>query len=477
MIGRIVRRELRDFLRDGRFVASATVILLLLATALVAGVLEVRQLRAERSAAQATTYEQWLGQGPRNAHSGAHYGLYAYKPTSGLAFLDPGIDRFAGTSVFLEAHRRNELLLRPAQDAADIARFAQLSAAFLLQVLVPLWLLLLAHGIITADRDTGTLRYVASFPVSTRTVGVAKALAATMAAASLLVPAVALGAVTLVATSADIPATALASRAAILAVIYLAFGLAMLAAGLAVAAWLRSSRVALVVVIGFWIASCIALPRGAIDMARTRYPLPPALEFKYGINQRLLEAEHDRRAELEHRVLREHDVERVDDLPFNFDGLDMQDSEELGDRVFDDAYADLYRRLDAQDAWQQHLAWATPLLAVRALSMAMAGTDSFHHRHFADAAERYRREMVKTMNMAVTRNEGSVNPGYVGTQSLNRMVDREVWETVPPFAYEAPPLASVLERSQSSSLVLGVWVAAACLVLAWRLQRFSVDPA
>jgi len=62
-------------------------------------------------------------QGTRNAHSETHYGIYAFTPASPLALVDPGVDRFTGTMVFLESHKRNEFLVPPARDWADVARF------------------------------------------------------------------------------------------------------------------------------------------------------------------------------------------------------------------------------------------------------------------------------------------------------------------------------------------------------------------
>ncbi len=131
---------------------------LLLGAALVASSAHVTAVRAERAAAQHTSYEQWLEQGERNAHSATHYGIYVFKPLSTLALVDPGLDRVTGTATFLESHKRNLLALRPARDSADVWRFADLSAAAILQLLVPLWILLLVFVNVAADRESGTLR-------------------------------------------------------------------------------------------------------------------------------------------------------------------------------------------------------------------------------------------------------------------------------------------------------------------------------
>ena len=66
--------------------------------------------------------EHWETQGEKNPHSAAHYGVYAFKPRLALSFVDEGVDSFTGTSVWLEAHRQNDFLLRPAQEATAVQR-------------------------------------------------------------------------------------------------------------------------------------------------------------------------------------------------------------------------------------------------------------------------------------------------------------------------------------------------------------------
>lgn len=92
MISTIARKELTEMLRDGRFRASVAIVLLLLSTALALGVVNYREVRRAQREAQARDREAWLGQGPRNPHSAAHFGTYAFKPSSPLAFLDTGLN-------------------------------------------------------------------------------------------------------------------------------------------------------------------------------------------------------------------------------------------------------------------------------------------------------------------------------------------------------------------------------------------------
>ena len=65
--------------------------------------------------------------------------------------------------------------------------------------------------------------------------------------------------------------------------------------------------------------------------------------------------------------------------------------EDESNRRFDALYVRWEHQLERQERRLQQAALVAPGLAVRLVSMALAGTDHAHHRHFATAAERYRR--------------------------------------------------------------------------------------
>lgn len=76
-------------LRDGRFRASAAMVMLLLGAASVAGWLDKARVGRECPAAQDLMREQWESQGRKNPHSVAHYIVYAFRPRTVPSFVDP----------------------------------------------------------------------------------------------------------------------------------------------------------------------------------------------------------------------------------------------------------------------------------------------------------------------------------------------------------------------------------------------------
>ncbi|MFN7141630.1 MAG: hypothetical protein ACK4UN_20090, partial [Limisphaerales bacterium] len=140
MITRIARKELTEMVRDGRFRWMSVIVAVLLLVALFAGWKSYQEVESQKATAAKVERERWLKQDKKNPHSAAHYGVYAFKPQTVLGSVDRGIESFVGVSVWLEAHKQNEFIHRPAQDATATQRFGELSAAMILQILLPLFI-------------------------------------------------------------------------------------------------------------------------------------------------------------------------------------------------------------------------------------------------------------------------------------------------------------------------------------------------
>ncbi len=158
-------REFRDVLRDGRFIWSAVIFAVLLLAALATGWQRAETARAIQEQAQDSSNTQFYKQGDKNPHSGAHYGNYAFKQVGPLAFFDSGIDPYAGTLLFMEAHKQNLALSPPAGDQNSMIRFGELNGATILQLLLPLLIIFLAFPSFAGERERGTLRQLMSMGV------------------------------------------------------------------------------------------------------------------------------------------------------------------------------------------------------------------------------------------------------------------------------------------------------------------------
>jgi ABC-2 type transport system permease protein len=98
--------------------------------------------------------------------------------------------------------------------------------------------------------------------------------------------------------------------------------------------------------------------------------------------------------------------------------------------------------------------------------MGLAGTDFAQHRHFASAAESYRRDIQRLMNGDIAANQ---KRGQV------YLADRTLWEQVPDFEYAAPRTSWVLGNYAVSIAVLAAWTLAAVVFMVRSAMRTGMD--
>ncbi len=462
MIAAIARKEFLDAWRDGRFRIAAVVTLALLGVALLLAWQQVTRARAERAAAAALERENWLNQGEKNSHSAGHYGVYVFTPLAPLAVFDRGLEPFVGTTVFLEAHRQNQAAFLPAQDATAMRRFGELTAATGLQLLVPLLIVLLTFGALAGERERGTLRQVLSLGVRPRDLVLGKALGLGAALAALLLPVALFGAVAL----SKLPGGDVSGgwvRLAWLGGAYALYLAAILAGCLAVSAVASTARAALATLLVCWAANAVIAPRLASDFAQRLLPTPKLVDFETAMNKAVQEGldghnpRNDRLQAFAQETLKKNGKTRIEELPFNFNGLVMLESERMAGEVFDHHFGKLWDRLEAQDRTVTWTGLVAPLLGLRSASMALAGTDFTQHRHFSVAAEQHRRNFVRVLNEEMMNNTAGGHHG--GTAG------RALWEKLPAFRYDPPPPAHALRAATPGLVVLCLWAVGAWTAL------------
>lgn len=459
MIRLIAIREVREMVRDGRFRVTAGLTVLLLGAAVAAGWVHHSAVNAQHEAARQATRAQWLGQEAKNPHSAAHYGVYAFKPKSELAVVDTGVEAYTGVAAWLEAHKQNEFRYRPAQDRSALQRFGELTAAEVLQTLVPLIIVLAAFTAFAGEREQGTWRQVMSLGVARRDLLAGKAVGIGAGLGLILVPATLVGVLALTLSSSAGSMAASPVRMMVMALGYLLYFAAFLGLALAVSAAASSSRLALVGLLAFWMTNTLIVPRVAADAAGRLHPTPSAADFSRALERDLADpgVMKSRLEARKRELLEEYGVASVEALPVNFTGVSLQMGEEHGNEVFDRHYGRLHDTFEQQNRFLQAMGFVAPLLAVRGVSMAMAGTDFEHHRHFIDAAETYRRGMQRILNDDVFHHQ---KPGVVYTAGP------ELWRKVPEFGYEIPPATWAVRRQAVGLVALACWVIAAAIA-AW----------
>lgn len=467
MIGVVARQEFRSCVRDGRVRAGALLLLLLGVLALASAAARYAQLSSERAVAQALIEEQWTLQGEKNPHSAAHYGLYAFRPALPLGFFDPGVQAFEGVSIWLEAHKRNFANGRPADDMTALGRFGELSLAFVFQALMPLALILLGYGAFAREREVGTLRQVLSTGVSAAQVFVGKFLG--LGAAFLLLSApLLLGALVLLVAATG---TQWLGAAALLVLVHLLYAALVLTLVLIVSARASTAQNALLMLLGFWALTTFMLPRLAADAGRIAAPTPAASQIVAAIDEDLatgidgvspaMRVEQRREA-----LLKLYKVDRIEDLPINFQGIVFEIQDEIGNAVYDRHFGRFATAVDAQVDVVEAASLLSPRLAVSLVSQELAGTSLAHQRHFEADAERFRRTVMEALNRDITFNS---RPGQ-----LDYRAGAELWRRTGGYSYSPQPLSASLARSAGPLTALVLWSAVVFGLAIVTLRRLRV---
>lgn len=459
MIGVIARKEFLCLLRDGRFKWSVAIMLLLLVTSFLTGYQRYESLHEMREWAQAQDREQWLDQDEKNPHTAAHFGNYAYKPQGTLAFFDNGIGNYAGTTLWIEAHKTNFAQNRPAQDNGAISRFGELTPAMTLQVLLPLVIILLGFSAFAGERESGTLRQVASLGVSNRDLLWGKFLGITAAVGLIIVPAVLIGGAVLV-FGLESDSEELGTRSLLLLAAYLIYTFSFLFLTLGVSAVSRTAKSALVVLVGFWALATFILPKAASDISKIVEPTPTQSEFYKlaksasrngleGAEGRLAlpEAEHVELERLD--TLKKYGVDNVRDLPVYWIGIMMQVIEERDYVIYQKFLGDLREVFFRQQKLQDMMGVFSPLMPLRSLSMALSGTGLVDQEKFNQTTQDYRIDMIREMNHELIDNTTMRNTLYIA--------GRDVFGRVKPYEYEAPTLGESLENQPHNMILLVLW--------------------
>jgi len=455
MIGTLLRHEMLALYRNRRLQLLGGIAVVLLLVSGIAGDRSVRAAATERARAVAQTRAEWLAQGPVNPHNAAHFGSFAFKPVGALAMLDGGVDPFVGTLIRLEAHAQNDVQYTAASQQSALVRLGALDPALVLLLLVPLVLIVVGHATIAGERESGRLQ-VMVVQGATRSALFWTKTAALWGLGLCFLVLVALQTLAVAAwTGGGVDSPALERVAALMGV-YAGWLLAVSLTVTIVSALAQDARAALTGLLLLWIGAAIVAPRIAGRLAADRNPLPTRRAFQAamradrekGLNGH--DPQDARVKALEAQVLVQYGVTNKKDLPINFDGISLQKDEEYGDAVWDRHSGALEQKLDAQRSNLHRVVILNPAMAVRALSMALAGTDVSHARHFQQQAETYRRDLIQRLNH---------EQAYGGSRT-----DDWDWKAstafiagIPDFVYVPPSLDEAVARVSTPLRALVAW--------------------
>jgi ABC-2 type transport system permease protein len=218
----------------------------------------------------------------------------------------------------------------------------------------------------------------------------------------------------------------------------------------------QTSRGALTSLLLFWIVFCVAVPRAAQTLGAIAAPAPAKAEFDAALERDLAHEgdSHDPNdphfASLRAETLAKYNVREIRELPFNYGALVMLEAEKISSGIFRRHYGELLDTFRRQNRFSEWGALLDPYLAIRNLSMALAGSDLAHYAEFQWQAEAFRFEMVQKLNQLHLTEVRFEN-------DRAQRVSRDRWQAFPAFAFRPLSVADALKQQRASIAALLVW--------------------
>ncbi len=452
----IAADEWRYWRRSKLGAAAAILALILVAASLMATMSQITTERNTRASLQTKAEEIFRDQPDRHPHRMVHYGHYVFRTPAPLAALDPGVDPYTGTVMFLEGHRQNSATFSPSYDGAQAGPFARLTPALAYQLLIPLVLVVVGFGMISREREAGTDRQLVTSGVSPVHIWLGKTAALSGVGALLLLP---LLVGIIVSDAAPSVSIAFFSGYAL----YLSIWVFMISA---TSAWCKRPSTALLALLSVWTGLSVLAPRFVASAANVAIPTASQIETDMDVLVSLREVGDGHNASdpafnrLRANLLEQYDVDTVDDLPINFRGMVAMTSEEELTDILNEYAEKRMMKLAKQAGFVRSLSFVSPFIALQTASMSAAGSDMKTHHRFLREAEVARFDFIQGLNKAHVEKlpyADDINRNNSEEASRKARIGAENWRVLNDFKFKPDPANERIARVAPNLMVLLAW--------------------
>jgi ABC-2 type transport system permease protein len=355
-----------------------------------------------------------------------------------------------------------------------LTRLGAVSPAFMLQVIAPLLLILVGFSSVVRERERGTWVQLLALGVRPGQLILGKAIAIGGVAALVLAPLlVSVLWLALRHPGELLPALLMLGGHAL----YLGCWVLLI---VAVSAWIRESRSALIGLMVLWASTTVLMPRLAADVAATVVPSQTQTEMDILVQRDMRTVGDSHNIDdpgfqtFQERVLEQYGVDRIEDLPVNFRGMVSYQGEAEGSAVMNHYADDLHAVQRRQADVIQWFSLVSPYIAVRHLSMRTAGTDLINHQRFLDAAEAHRYALIQELNTLHTHEvrfeDDAARSGDYGAEAATR-ISAEFWQRLRSFSFTPLPELARITSALPLLLMLALWVGLSIAALRYVSNR------
>ncbi|OMQ13141.1 DUF3526 domain-containing protein [[Flexibacter] sp. ATCC 35103] len=405
--------------------------------------------------------EDWLKNPDKNPHRMAHYGNFAFRKSTPLSVFEFGMEPFFGNAIFLEAHKQNTANFSEAGFSNSMLRFGEISIAMVLQILLPLLIFFLGFNAIASEREDGTLKLLLSQGISWKQLLRGKILGIASVIMLLFIPTI----IVLVFIWLLLQDFTISADETIKMLLFIGFHFIYLiffcVLAVLVSASSKTSKKALISLIGIWLVFTIILPRTTQAIGAYIYEAPSKIQFQSDIEKDILkQGDSHNPNDLHYKaikdsLLRVYKVDSVQKLPFNYSGFIMTEGERISSKIYNEHLAGLLQVYEKQNRFSKTVSFINPYIAMKNLSMGLSNTDYDSYIDFQKQAEKYRYNMAQKMNALQVKYISNKKPG---PNDKPLTINKEHWADVAEFHYEPKRIWDVLKSEIVSVLSITLWI-------------------
>ncbi|KAF2506597.1 ABC transporter permease [Flavobacterium foetidum] len=405
--------------------------------------------------------EDWLKNPDKNPHRMAHYGNFAFRKSSSLSVFEFGMEPFFGNAIFLEAHKQNTANFSEAGFSNSMLRFGEISIAMVLQILLPLLIFFIGFNSVAYERENGTLKIFLSQGVSWKQLLTGKTLGIASVVMIIFIPTI----MVLVFIWLLLQNFSISADEVIKMILFVFFHFVYLmffcVTAVLVSASSKTSKKALVSLIGIWLIFTIILPRTTQAIGAYLYEAPSKIKFGSDIEKDILKQGDSHNPNDVHykaikdSLLRVYKVDSVQKLPFNYSGFIMTEGERISSNIYNQHLEELLKIYAKQNSFSKAVSFLNPYIAMKNLSMGLSNTDYDSYIDFQKQAEVYRYNMAQKMNALQVKYISNKKPG---PNDKPLTIGKEHWADVEEFHYEPKGIAAIIKTEILSIISITLWI-------------------
>jgi len=418
--------------------------------------------------------EKWESNPDKHPHRMAHYGYVAFRSKFPLSFFDLGLDNYLGNSQFLEAHKQNAVNFSESSFSNAIIKFGEISASTILQLLLTLIIFFWGYNIVSKERENGVLKMLIIQGVSWRKIIFGKTIGLFYLSLTIYLPIMLLGLVILFTNDFGYQVY---FRYGLIFIFYLLYFLTMSLFTVFVSTLVSSSKFSLTLLLSYWLFFIVILPRVSQVAGQLLLPTPSRAEFNINAATELSKYADSHNPDdpyfknVKDSILNAYKVSSVEELPINYGGFIMKESEKVSSNIYEKHKLKLVQNYIQQQNFVKWGAIISPYMSIKNISTALTGTNYLEYVNFQNQAEKYRYYLAQELN---DLHINYVSNKFKSSADKRSALDNKHWKMIKDFKYNYKTTNQVVKKEILSIIALFVWFVSLCFSVYGLKKSFRV---